>query len=303
MASNMIGGLEVTTYEGPPRGFNPLTAESADLQKFGFPPRQEDAELQAKYERFLNRMKDKLHYVPATLRANSEVFHGPRQRLASAGTETSTNWSGGVVYAPAGTSFTWILGYWVIPDIDAPTDNQWYYCASWIGLDGDRSGDVCQAGIGSQVYASGSTVTKYFYPWFEWYPEPEIQITNFPVSPGDMIEVLLCAQPGAGATSATVYLTNIVSGAHTSGTFNAPGTTKLVGNCAEWVVEAPTVGGQQSAIADFGEVFFSVCESYTHSGSLLYGGTGDNINMENGAGQVVVDGNLITSSVIQSLYV
>ena len=87
MASNMIGGLEVTTYEGPPRGFNPLTAESADLQKFGFPPRQEDAELQAKYERFLNRMKDKLHYVPATLRANSEVFHGPRQRLASAATE------------------------------------------------------------------------------------------------------------------------------------------------------------------------------------------------------------------------
>ena len=158
------------------------------------------------------------------------------------------------------------------------------------------------AGIGSQVYASGSTVTKYFYPWFEWYPEPEIQITNFPVSPGDMIEVLLCAQPGAGATSATVYLTNIVSGAHTSVTFDAPGTTKLVGNCAEWVVEAPTVGGQQSAIADFGEVFFSVCESYTHSGTLVYGGTGDNINMENGAGQVVVDGNLITSSVIQCLY-
>ena len=84
-------------------------------------------------------------------------------------------------------------------------------------------------------------------------------ITNFPVGPGDLITALLIASPGAGATSATVYLTNRTSGAATSVTFHAPSGTSLVGNSAEWIVEAPTVGGGQSTLADFGEVFFSVC--------------------------------------------
>jgi hypothetical protein len=295
------GGLEVTTYQPPP-GFDPLTADAADLQKFGFPPRQDDPRLQARYENVLNRLKGKFNYIPATLQRNAEVFHGPRSRLPSAATETSTNWSGGVVYAPSGQSFSCIEGDWVVPDIDAPTENQWYYCATWIGLDGDGSGDVCQAGIGSQVYRSGTSVTSQFYAWWEWYPEPEVQITNFPVSPGDMITALITASPGAGATKANVYLTNRTTGASTSLSFTAPGNTTLSGNCAEWITEAPTVGGQQSSMADFGEVFFSVCEAGTNS-TLVGGGTGDNINEINSGGAVVVDGNLITSTIVQCEYV
>ena len=38
--------------------------------------------------------------------------------------------------------------------------NQWYYCASWIGLDGDGSGDVFQAGVECEVYRSGSSITR-----------------------------------------------------------------------------------------------------------------------------------------------
>ncbi|MGD0064912.1 MAG: hypothetical protein ABSB76_15875 [Streptosporangiaceae bacterium] len=52
------GGLEITTYQPPP-GFDPLTADAADLQKFGFPPRQDDPRLQARYENALNRLKGK----------------------------------------------------------------------------------------------------------------------------------------------------------------------------------------------------------------------------------------------------
>ena len=57
-------------------------------------------------------------------------------------------------------------------------------------------------------------------------------------------------------------ITNRTTGDSTSLTFNAPSGTSLVGNSAEWIVEAPTVGGQQSSLADYGEVFFSVCEAY-----------------------------------------
>jgi hypothetical protein len=75
----------------------------------------------------------------------------------------------------------------VIPDVDAPTENRWHYAASWIGLDGDGSADVCQIGVGCDVYRSGTSITRNIYPWWEWYPEPEVQITNLTVRPGDIM--------------------------------------------------------------------------------------------------------------------
>jgi hypothetical protein len=221
--------------------------------------------------------------------------------VPSAGTETSTNWSGGVVYAPRGDSFKWIEGDWVVPNVDAPTENQWYYCASWIGLDGDGSGDVFQAGIECEVYRSGSSITRNIYPWWEWFPSPEVQITNLAVSPGDLVTMLLCSQTGPGATTGGVYFSNRTTGASTSATLTAPAGTTLVGNSAEWVVEAPTVGGVQSSVADYGEVFFSECEAFTTNGVTINGGTGNDINMT-AAGNVVSDGVLITPTVIQCRY-
>lgn len=292
---------KVTTYQ-PPRGFDPLTARSADLQRYGFPPRPDDARHQSRYEYVLRRLKGKLNYIPPSLRRNEDRFHGPRRRTADAGSETSNNWSGGVVFAPSGDSFRWIEGDFVIPDVDAPTENQWYYSAGWIGLDGDGSGDVFQAGVECEVYRSGNTVTRHIYPWYEWFPEPEIQITNLTVNPGDMVTLLLCTA-GEGATSGSVFFSNRTTGDSTSLTFDAPHGTSLAGNCAEWIVEAPTVGGAQSAVADYGEVFFSVCEAFLQSGGTVDGGTGDNIDMTDGSGNVVSDGSLITPTVIQCEYV
>jgi hypothetical protein len=106
---------------------------------------------------------------------------------------------------------------------------------------------------------------------------------------------------GAGSTTATVYFTNRTTGASTSYNFSAPSGTKLVGNSAEWIVEAPTVGGAQSALADYGQVFFNVCEAYPVTGSAVNGGTGNNINLTAG-NSVVSQGALITSTVIECSY-
>ena len=231
---------------------------------------------------------------------NPEKRHGPRSRAAQAGSESSTNWSGAVVFAPSGDSFKWVEGDWVVPNVDAPTQNQWYYSASWIGIDGDGSPDVCQAGVECEAYRSGTTISRNIYPWFEWFPLPETQITNLAVSPGDMVTMLICTA-GAGSTSASVFFSNRTTGASTSFTFDAPSGTELVGNCAEWIVEAPTVGGSQNALADYGEVFFSVCEAVSAKSVTVNGGSGDNINMTAG-GVTVSDGNLITPTVVQCLY-
>jgi len=294
-------GLKITTFDPPPHGFDPVTATLAHLAQRGFPTRPEDAHHLERYKRIFSQLKGKFNYIQPTFRVNEEKTHGPRKRRTTDPTETSNNWSGAVVFAPTGQSFKWIEGDWVVPDVDAPTQNQWYYSASWIGIDGDGSPDVCQAGVECEAYQSGSSIIRHIYPWFEWYPAGEVEITNLPIGAGDMVTMLICTSQGAGSTSATCYFTNRTNGASTSFGFNAPTGTKLVGNCAEWIVEAPTVDGAQSAVADYGEVFFSVCEAVTTSGTTVNGGTGDNINMTSG-GNVVSDGNLITPTVVQCLY-
>ena len=295
-------GVTVTTF-APPEGFDPLTASQLELARYGFPARPEDPHHLARYRRVLGGLKDKFHYVQPTFRFNADKVHGPRKRKASDPTETSGNWSGAVVYAPAGQSFKWVEGDWVIPNVDAPTQNQWYYCSSWIGIDGDSSNDVCQAGVECEVYQNGASTSRNVYPWWEWYPAGEVQITNLAVSPGDMITMLICTAAAAGSTTASVFYTNRTSGASTSFSITAPAGTKLAGNCAEWIVEAPTVGGAQSAVADYGEVFFSTCEAATNTGVTVSGGTGNNINMTSAGGTVVSDGNLITPTVVQCAYV
>jgi hypothetical protein len=309
----LSNNLKVTTFS-PPCDLDPLGLSSAELQKFGFPPMPDDRHHRARYEYVLKRLKGKFNYIQPTFRVNEDVFHGPSKRHTGAGnkphtvsgTETSGNWSGGVVFAPSGQSFSWIQGDWVIPNVDAPTENMWYYCANWIGIDGSRSSDVCQMGIACNAYRSGTSITRNIYPWWEWYPLPEVAITNFTVNPGDMVTALLCAGPGAGATSAIAVFTNRTTGDSTSVGFNAPDGTTLVGNSAEWVVEAPTVGGQQSSMADYGEVFFSVCEAFLgtifNGGTTVNGGTGDNINMQDSGGTIVSQGHIITPTIIQCEY-
>jgi hypothetical protein len=293
------GGLKIRTFE-PPRNIDPLKASLADLDRYGFPARPDDAHHLARYTRVFSQLKSKIRYVPPTFRLNPEKRHGPRNRAPEAGTETSGNWSGGVVYAPQGQSFRWIEGDWVVPDVDAPTENQWYYCANWIGIDGDGSNDVCQAGVECEVYRTGNSITRNIYPWWEWYPAGEVQITNLAINPGDMVTMLICTT-GANATTASAFFSNRTTGASTSFSFNAPAGTKLVGNCAEWIVEAPTVGGAQSAVADYGEVFFSVCEAFLTNGATVNGGTGNNINMT-ANNKIVSEGILVAPTVVQCQY-
>ena len=293
-------GLKATTYQ-PRQGFSLAAASDTDLVRIGLPVRPDDPELRARYDRVLHSLAGKFNYIPATLRHNAHVVHGPRRSSPDAGTETSTNWSGAVVFAEAGQAFRWVQGDWVIPDVDAPTENQWYYCASWIGIDGDGSGDVCQAGVECEAYRSGTSVTRNIYPWWEWYPEAEIAITNLPVNPGDLLTALICTA-GAGATQATLVLSNRTTGASTTVTFTAPAGTSLVGNCAEWIVEAPTVDGGQSRLADYGQVFFSNADAFDGK-ATLGGGTGDNINMNDGGGNEVSAGTLVTSTIVECEYV
>jgi len=301
----LSNGIEVRTF-APPPDFDPLTADNDTLLRNGFPARPPEGPHLDRFTQVLTQLKGRLNYIQPTLRVNADRFHGPLRRAAQTqeGTETTHNWSGGVVYAPGGQSFSWVQADWIIPSVSAPTVGQTYYCSSWIGMDGDGSKDVCQAGVECDVSRTSTTADAATYPWFEWFPDPEVAITNFPVNYGDSITALVCAGPGAGANKAAVYFTNLTTGAYTSVVFTAPAPTTLVGNAAEWIVEAPELDGVQTEMADYDTVTFSTCQAYLgNNGPTVNAGTGNNINMIDANNQPVSNGSLIGPTGVQCQYV
>jgi len=148
------------------------------------------------------------------------------------------------------------------------------------------------------VFQSGTSITRNIFPWHEWYPSDWVEITNLNVNPGDLISMLICTPEGAGSTTAMIYFGNQTSGLATSYEITAPSGTKLVGNSAEWIVETPIVNGQLTQMPDYGEVFFSVCEGYLGNGSVVNGGTGNNINLVQSGGVIKLNGQTQTANTV-----
>jgi hypothetical protein len=289
-------GAKVTKFIPPPVGFDPLRADDTTLIRHGFPLRPADPQA---LKRWTAAVSQPMNYIDPDFLLMPHMVHGPRRRGETAGTETSTNWSGAVVYAPAGSTFKWVEGNWNVPDpFPAAADGTWYYSASWIGIDGDGSQDVCQAGVECEAVTAGGVTTKNVYAWWEWYPNGEVKISNFPVSAGDMLSCVICV---TSATTATVYLVNNSSGGSTSFQITAPSGTTLQGNCAEWVVEAPTVGGSLANLARYGEVYFDNAIAETSANVLVKGGTGNTISMT-GGGKTISTPTIETPTLIKCLY-
>jgi hypothetical protein len=101
-------GLQVETFEPPPRGLDPLKASNAELVKHGIPRRPtEDQRTMKEYEAVLRRLQRRFFYIEPTFTRREDKQHRPRMRIAEA-TEASTNWSGAVQYASSGNAFKWV---------------------------------------------------------------------------------------------------------------------------------------------------------------------------------------------------
>jgi len=264
--------LGVRLFTPPPAHFNPLKATDRELLVHGFPGRP-DAKAHPKarkeWERIMSRSMKRIEPQFGT---RTDRQHGPRSKKVK--NDTSTNWSGSVAFAGAGDSVTYVIGQWTVPHVLPPANGD-FYCAAWVGIDGDGSPDVLQAGTECDVVGG----VHEAYVWWEWYPDYEVQITNFPVTPGDVMYCAICVHSN---TEAGFYLTNLTNGTATSFTKTAPAGTSLVGNCAEWIVEAPTVGGGQSALAKYGLVYFDLCLAGTNDAASLNAGHGTPITMVDG---------------------
>ncbi len=322
------GVPKIRTYALPPAGFDPLKATDKELLHHGFPTRPDAAampELRRDWERFYSQP---LTYVLPTFERHPDRQHGPclrenRKRHTAgngksgngSGTShkeeisndaTSYNWSG-VVCSTDTTlrQFQWVYGQWTVPNVYAPTsDGTTYYCAVWVGIDGDGSNDVFQAGTQSDVSCVNGSISRNTYLWYEWYPNGEMGISSVPVSPGDVVTCLLCAD---SSTSGSVFITNLTSKVHTSFSFSAPSGTTLIGNCAEWVVERPSVNGSLSSLAEYGNVYFDGAYATAYGPNNVnqitaYPNSGTLLDMINSAGTTLSNPTQETAQLIKLTY-
>jgi hypothetical protein len=299
--------LGVRLFTPPPADFDPLTADQRELLVHGFPARPDQDSQRVLYAQWKRRVSRRHTRIEPVFVRNTDKVHGP-MRGPSAEAElagpagshranaTSTNWSGSAVFAASGDSFKWVEGEWTVADPSDPKGGKTsYYSSSWVGIDGWGSPDVLQAGTESSLVNG----TKKVYAWWEWYPDFEVAIANFPVSAGDTMFCLICA---TSSTTASIWLTNDSTDQQVSFAVTAPAGTVLHGNCAEWIVETPTVGGSPTTLPDYGVVYFDDAQAMANTAGWVGGNTGTPITLINSAGTALSTPTLEKAELLKLTY-
>jgi hypothetical protein len=146
----------------------------------------------------------------------------------------TTNWSGAVIQAASGESFSTVSAQWTVPTVSQVPINgvTMTDVASWVGLDGYKSNEVAQAGIQETVTtgANGKTTVSYS-AWDEWYPagSNDISSSALKVDPGETVKITV-ETTGAGAIKATFLYDDETTGQTDQTSLTAPSGTSLTGN-------------------------------------------------------------------------
>jgi hypothetical protein len=154
----------------------------------------------------------------------------------------SSNWSG---YAVTGSTYSDITGQWTVPTVQ-PTKGS-TYSSSWVGIDGFNNSSLIQTGT-EQDYASGKA---QYYAWWEILPAAETAISSaaYPVSPGDTMNASI-QNDGNGKWTITLTDTTQKWMFTTQQAYSGPASS------AEWIEEAPTIGGHVATLAHYGLTAF-----------------------------------------------
>jgi peptidase A4-like protein len=298
-------GGTIRRFSLPPDGFKPLEAEDRELRVYGFPRRPtENPELLKRWQTAYDR---KLRFIRPVFRRidwKRRRIPGKAGLKKAHGVEQSNIWSGAVVHVRDKT-VRWVASEWTVPNAYPPPDGGaplvWYSASTWIGIDGDGSPDVLQAGCDSDVMSFFGFTWRQLMPWWEWFPEDTHWISNFPVSQGDTMSCVICVDPGS-TTAAEIYMLNSTNGAHTSFAVTASNGTSLVGNCAEWIVEALEIDTSVPELASYGSVYFDGCVAGASDQTLLQAGDGNTINMIDANGKVISRAEIEDPQLVRCFY-
>ncbi len=159
---------------------------------------------------------------------------------------SSTNWSGYALSSATNGTYHAISGQWVVPAVLAGHGST--YSSSWIGIDGFNNSSLIQTGT-EQDYSQGSA---HYYAWWEILPAAETKISpsQYPVQPGDHMSANI-KNNGNGTWTITLADSTENWSFTTTQSYSGPGTS------AEWIEEAPTIGGRVATLANYGQATFN----------------------------------------------
>jgi hypothetical protein len=254
-----------------------LALSDAELKARGYPPRPAGGRLTAALAAWITKVS-----VPiSTL-------------LPSNSPEGSNIWSGDELQEKAG-AYDWVTGAWNVVSVtgEANTNTD---SSTWIGIDGDGTTDLVQAGTEQEAFGTGNTLVTTYRAWTEFLPQQATEsiITNFNVSPGDQIFVEVSMGSPGGSLSlngpfGVFWVMNMTTGTTTE-IFTPIGSTSVGGSEAEWIMERPTFGTTPADLADYGtgSIYWAYARrpnSARHQGyvTCCNGSTSVNITMSNNA--------------------
>jgi hypothetical protein len=186
----------------------------------------------------------------------------------------SSNWAGYEVSYPAGISY--VQANWKVPMVKAPTPKNGKtpneYAITWVGVDGYPRGNpyILQIGTMEAWYSNES----HYFAWYQvdLGARSPAKFLPLPIKPGDQIGAYVynwdpdneedtgpiplcsnCWDVGIWDNSTGKGWSYFLDGPD-PGVITYPGTA---GRTAEWVQEAPVVGGVQSRLAPTSLVTFT----------------------------------------------
>ena len=148
----------------------------------------------------------------------------------------SSNWSG---YAITGGPYTSITGSWNVAGVGRSLHAT--YSSTWIGIDGFNDSNLIQTGTEADYY-NGSA---HYNAWWEILPAAETPISTISVSPGDAMTASI-HELSNGTWSIAI------SDISKSQSFTTTQSYKGQLTSAEWIEEAPSLGGRIATLAQYG---------------------------------------------------
>ena len=261
-------------FDPPPDGFNPLTADPADRERYGIPARPDEQALphQAAFWDEMFRPPLTFTAAPFTLLSTPLRISELLRMTTSGNRESSLNWSGAYITPSGRRRLSAIQGHWRVPDVDLPagtTGDPELRSSTWIGLDGQRRYfDSTLPQIGTAQFFQPS-VGPTFLVWWQWWmrdnPNTYVPgIIPLPIADGHQIMATLTV---VNETSVHFVIENRTTNvAYRPFTMDAPKDpvsgrrAKVTGGSAEWIVERPAdVLPNYYDLPDYHEVEFEDC--------------------------------------------
>jgi hypothetical protein len=279
-------------FQAPGTTIDPTMSTPDELRRFGLPPKPHSSAaplLQKVWGQVFGRaLRPQAFMVePNLIRATRfRLFEKAVATASFAGMncEASSNWSGAYISANQDKRFLQVWGTWTVPaNLQLPPPafqgpaNIPYFCANWIGLDGQRrylDSSLPQMGTVSILQPDGTTTAE---SWAQWWARDSANTAPVPlglaVVPGDIVACVLTAW---SPTSVRGVMVNLSASPPTAVpvVMDAPLVTlsngssvqpEIAGATAEWIVERPKVPPQPSQppsrynFPDYGQSGFDFC--------------------------------------------